>query len=167
MVDELLRAVQHSAFANWVQETAYPYVITLHSVGLALLVGLLVVIDLRVLGYGHGLPIPALRKLMTVVWIGFWTNFASGIMLFSIDAKKDFYSSLFRIKLSSIAVGLILGALIKRRVLGRDSEYAAVDARAPSSAKVLAVCSLLCWISAIIAGRLLAYFTFGDVGVDD
>jgi|SRR5665213_430513 len=167
MIDQLLRAIQHSAFANWVQQSAYPYVLTLHSVGLALLVGLLVVIDLRVLGFGRGLPLPALRKLMTVIWIGFWTNFASGIMLFSIDAKKDFYSPLFRIKMSSIAVGLILGALINRRVLGRDSEYAAVDARAPQSAKVLALCSLLCWISAIVAGRLLAYFTFGDVGVDD
>jgi hypothetical protein len=167
MVDELLRALQHSAFANWVQQSAYPYVITLHSVGLALLVGLLVVIDLRVLGFGRGLPLPALRKLMTVVWIGFWTNFASGIMLFSIDAKKDFYSPLFRIKLSSIAVGLILGALINRRVLGRVSAYAAVDARAPLSAKTLAVCSLLCWISAIVSGRLLAYFTYGDIGLDD
>jgi hypothetical protein len=167
MIDQLLRAIQDSAFANWVQESAYPYVITLHSVGLALLVGLLVVIDLRVLGFGRGLPLPALRKLMTVIWIGFWTNFASGIMLFVIDAKKDFYSPLFRIKLSSIAIGLILGTLIKRRVLDRDIEYAPVDASAPSNAKVLAVCSLLCWITAIVAGRLLAYFTFGDVGVDD
>ena len=166
MIDPLLRALQESAFANWVQESAYPYVITLHSVGLALLVGLLVVIDIRVMGFGRGLPIPALRKLMTVVWIGFWTNFASGIMLFSIDAKKDFYSPLFRIKLSSIAVGLIIGTLIKRRVLDRDIEYAAVDASAPPFAKVLAVFSLLCWTIAIVAGRLLAYFTFGDVGID-
>jgi hypothetical protein len=166
MIDTLLRSIQESAFANWVQESAYPYVITLHSVGLALLVGLLVVIDLRVLGFGRGLPLPALRKLMTVIWIGFWTNFASGIMLFSIDAKKDYYSPLFRIKLSSIAIGLILGTLIKRRVLDQDIEYAAVEASAPSFAKVLALVSLLCWMTAIVSGRLLAYFTFGDVGID-
>ena len=166
MIDQLLRAIQGSAFANWVQETAYPYVITLHSIGLALLVGLLVVIDVRVLGFGRGLPIPALRRFMTVIWIGFWTNFASGIMLFSIDAKKDYYSSLFRIKLLSIAVGLILGTLIKRAVLDREAEYSAADASAPSSAKVLALFSLLCWTGAIVSGRLLAYFTFGDVGVD-
>jgi hypothetical protein len=166
-MDELLRAIQHSGFADWVQQRAYPYVITLHSVGLALLVGLLVVIDLRVLGFGRGLPLPALRKLMVVVWTGFLTNFVSGVMLFSIDARKDYYSPLFRFKLSSIVVGLILGALITRRVLNHDKEYGAVDARAPSSAKALAVGSLLCWTGAIIAGRLMAYFTYGDVGVDD
>jgi hypothetical protein len=166
-MDNLLRAIQHSGFANWVQQHAYPYVITLHSVGLALLVGLLVVIDLRVLGFGRGLPLPALRKLMVVVWTGFFTNFISGVMLFSIDAKKDYYSALFRIKLSSIVVGLILGALITRRVLSHEMEYAAVDARAPSSAKLLAVGSLLCWTGAIVAGRLMAYFTYGDIGLDD
>jgi hypothetical protein len=87
-------------------------------------------------------------------------------MLFSIDAKKDYYSPLFRIKLSSIAIGLILGTLIKRRVLDQDIEYAAVEASAPSFAKVLALVSLLCWMTAIVSGRLLAYFTFGDVGID-
>jgi hypothetical protein len=166
MLDQWLLALQHSAFANWAQETAYPIIITLHSLGLAILVGLLVVIDLRVLGFGRGLPIPALRKLMTVVWIGFWTNAASGAALFSIDAKKDFYSTLFRLKLSSIALGLIFGAIINSTVLSHTKEFAAVDAQAPARAKTIAVLSLLSWAGAIVAGRLLAYFTYGDVGVD-
>lgn len=165
-MDQLLIALQDSAFANWVQATAYPIVITLHSIGLALLVGLLVVIDLRVLGFGRGLPLPALRQLMTVVWIGFWTNAISGAMLFSVDAKKDFYSNLFRWKLSAIAFGLIVGALLKARVLARADEYAAADARAPAGARVLAGLSLFSWASAIVAGRLLAYFTYGDVGIE-
>jgi uncharacterized protein DUF6644 len=161
MVDQLLRALQHSAFADWVQATAYPVVITAHSIGLAILVGLLVVIDLRVLGFARGLPLAALRKLMTVVWLGFWANAISGVMLFSIDAKKDFYSPLFRIKLSAIALGLILGTIISSSVLQGNS-----GAATSSRAKVLAICSLTCWASAIVTGRLLAYFTYGDVGVD-
>lgn len=161
MLDQLLRALQHSAFADWVQATAYPVVITAHSIGLAILVGLLVVIDLRVLGFATGLPLAALRKLMTVVWIGFWANAISGVMLFSIDAKKDFYSPLFRIKLSAIALGLILGTIISSSVL-KGNSVAATSSRA----KVLAICSLTCWASAIVTGRLLAYFTYGDIGVD-
>jgi hypothetical protein len=164
-MDDMLRALQESAFATWVQETAYPVVITLHSVGLALLVGLLIVVDLRVLGFARGLPRPALRKLMTVVWIGFWTNAISGAMLFSIDAKKDYHSNLFRLKLSAIALGLILGSLINARALA-PAESAAPQSDAPMQAKLLAVCSLLCWGSAIVAGRLLAYFTYGDVGIE-
>jgi hypothetical protein len=167
MLDHLLRALQHSDFANWVQQSAYPIVITAHSIGLATLVGLLVVIDLRVLGFAPGLPLAALRRFMTVVWTGFWVNATSGFMLFAIDAKKDYYSTLFRLKLSLIAVGLILGARITSRVLRREDLYSAPGARAPAEARVLAVLSIACWASAIVTGRLLAYFTYGDIGVDD
>jgi hypothetical protein len=166
MFNDLLVALQQSAFSTWVQETAYPVVITAHSVGLATLVGLLVIIDLRVIGFGKGMPLPALRKLMTVVWTGFFVNFISGIMLFSIDAKKDFYSTLFRIKILSIVLGLLFGWLITRSVLARDSEYSAVDARAPGTARAFAAASLMCWAIAIISGRLLAYYTYGDIGVE-
>jgi hypothetical protein len=166
MLDTLLKALQESAFANWVQQSAYPIVITFHSIGLATLVGLLVVIDLRVLGFAKALPLPALRRLMTVVWIGFWVNAVSGVMLFTIDAKKDFYSGLFRTKLSAIAVGLILGSIIKSKVLSAPSAFESATADTTSGAKVLASVSLLCWIGAIISGRLLAYFTFGDVGIE-
>jgi hypothetical protein len=171
MLDQLLKALQDSAFANWVQQSAYPVVITFHSIGLATLVGLLMVIDLRVLGFAKSLPLPALRKLMRVVWIGFWVNAISGSMLFCIDAKKDYYSGLFRTKLSAIALGLILGTLIKNRVLSTpaadSSRGAGLDVGTSRGAKILASLSLLCWIGAIVSGRLLAYFTFGDVGVDD
>jgi hypothetical protein len=171
MLDNLLKALQDSAFANWVQQSAYPVVITFHSIGLATLVGLLMVIDLRVLGFARTLPLPALRRLMTVVWIGFWVNAISGSMLFCIDAKKDYYSALFRTKLSAIALGLILGTLIKNRVLCESAADASLSAGFSAGtsrgAKTLAALSLLCWIGAIVSGRLLAYFTFGDVGVDE
>ncbi len=166
MLDQLLRALQESAFANWVQQSAYPYVITTHAIGLATLVGLLMVIDLRILGFAKGMPLPALRRLMTVVWIGFWANAASGLMLFSIDAKKDYYSTLFRIKLSAIAVGLIIGTIIKSKVLVDVDGSANPQATTSAGAKGLAVLSLACWAGAIVSGRLLAYFTYGDVGIE-
>jgi len=167
MIDDTLLALQNSAFATWIQESVYPIVITAHSIGLALLVGLLVVIDLRVLGFAKGAALPGLRKLMTVVWIGFWCNAISGAMLFVIDAKKDYYSWLFRSKLMLIAVGLIMGARITSTVLNKTTEYAAGDADAPQQAKVLAVVSLLAWTSAIFVGRWLAYNTYGDIGVGE
>ena len=166
MIDELLKATQQSAFANWVQQAVYPYVITLHAIGLATLVGLLLVIDLRVLGFAKALPLPALRRLMPVVWIGFWINAVSGTMLFAIDAKKDFYSTLFRTKLSAIAIGLILGSAINSKVLNGVGAQVQPEADTAWPAKAMAVASLLCWVGAIISGRLLAYFTYGDVGVE-
>jgi hypothetical protein len=157
MLDPLLQALQDSNFAHWVQSSAYPVVITLHSIGLAILVGLLVVIDLRVLGFAQRMPLPALRPLMKVVWMGFCVNALSGAMLFCIDAKKDFYSNLFRTKLALILLGLFLGVLIQANLPHTHI--------APRT-KAWALFSLLCWTGAIISGRLLAYSTFGDVGVE-
>jgi hypothetical protein len=167
MIDETLSALQNSAFSTWIQETAYPIVITAHSIGLALLVGLLVVIDLRVLGLAKGAALPALRKLMGVVWIGFWCNAISGVMLFIIDAKKDYYSWLFRSKLLLIALGLLMGARITATVLKKADVYGSGNADAPQQAKALAVISLLAWASAIFVGRWLAYSTYGDIGVGE
>jgi hypothetical protein len=166
MLDHFLKSLQDSQFANWVQASAFPYVITLHSVGLATLAGLLIVMDLRVLGVARGLPLPAFRPLMKVVWLGFLTNAISGAMLFSIDAKKDYYSNLFRLKISIIAIGLLLGAIINSTVLNKADNFTANDAQIPVRAKLLASLSLIAWLGAIVTGRLLAYFTFGDVELD-
>jgi hypothetical protein len=166
MVESWLIAIQQSAFAHWVQQGIYPVVITFHAIGLATLVGLLLVIDLRVLGFARLLPLPVLARLMRFVWIGFWINAVSGLMLFSIDAQKDFHSTLFRTKLLSIMLGLSLGALIRRQVLTTPAAIASPVGETTRGAKALAMLSLVSWLGAIVSGRLLAYFTFGDVGVD-
>lgn len=162
----VLLAIQQSHFAFWLSQGIYPIILTLHSVGLALLVGLLVVIDLRVLGIGRGLPIPSLRGYMKVVWIGFWTNAVSGTLLFCISPVKLFDSTLFRFKLSFIAAGLIVGALLNASLLNVGDEYA-TTARQSNWQRALAVLSIACWASAIFAGRWLAYTTFADIGVGD
>ncbi|HEX4025311.1 MAG TPA: hypothetical protein VHX52_11510 [Steroidobacteraceae bacterium] len=164
-MDHLLLELQNSPFAFWLSQGAFPPIITVHSAGMAMLVGLQGIINLRVLGIGRGgLPIPAMRRFMKVVWVGFWMNLVSGVLLFSIYPDKYVHNTLFRFKLSFIVAGLVIGALLNSSLLSVGDEYAATGASAPARAKVLAVLSLACWISAIVAGRYLAYSTFADVG---
>ena len=168
-MDHLLLAIQNSQLgkhlADWLSQSAFPPIITGHSVGMALLVGLQGIINLRVLGLGRGLPIPALRRFMKYVWIGFWINLCTGVMLFLISPDKFFNNTLFRFKLGFIVAGLLLGALLNATLLGIGDEFGKPNAAAPTRAKALAVLSLACWVSAIVAGRYLAYSTFGDIGV--
>jgi hypothetical protein len=153
-MDAWLKLLQESAFAHWVQTSAYPAVITLHSIGLAILVGVLTLIDLRVLGFARELPLMALRRLMSVVWIGFAINAVSGVMLFSIDARKDFHSGLFRSKMAAIMLGLLLAMLIRSRTpVGATAQ---MQTEAAPAAKLCAVLSLIVWAGAIVSGRLLA-----------
>jgi hypothetical protein len=164
-MDHLLLQLQNSPFAFWLSQGAFAPIITVHSVGMALLVGLQGMINLRVLGVGRGgLPIPAMRRFMKVVWTGFWLNLVSGVLLFSIYPDKYVHNTLFRFKLSFIVAGLVIGALLNTSLLSVGDEFAAAGTRAPMRAKALAVLSLACWISAIVAGRYLAYSTFADIG---
>lgn len=167
MLDQLLLALQKSRFADWLAQGAFPPIITLHSVGLALLVGLQVVICVRVLGFAEPLPIVALRRFMVVVWIGFWANLGSGLLLFAIYAHKYFHSTLFQAKLAFIVAGLVAGTLLNRAILKQANESAAQSGyQAPGWTKNLAVLSLSCWAAAIVCGRWLAYSTYGDIGLE-
>lgn len=164
-MDHLLMELQASQFAFWLSQGAFPPIITVHSAGMVLLVGLQGMINLRVLGIGRfGLPVAAMRRFMKVVWIGFWMNLCSGVLLFSIYPDKYVHNTLFRFKIGFIIAGLVLGALLNTSLLSVGDEYAAAGSIAPTRAKALAALSLACWISAIVAGRYLAYSTFADVG---
>lgn len=148
-MNELLERTQTTPLAIWVLESTwgYPILLVFHAMGLALLVGILTVIDLRILGVGRPLPLPALRRFMPAVWLGFGANALSGALMFIADAVKYYYSTTFRVKLLSIVLGVAL-----TYVVGATRETDELR-----SARALAACSLLCWLSAIVAGRLAAY----------
>jgi len=155
----VFEALQNSEFSQWllVSEWAYPILLTLHSLGLALLVGVLIVIDLRVLGIGRSIPMLPMKRLMTLVWIGFAANASSGITLFVADAVKFVHSPAFLLKLSSIVIGVTIAALIGSSVLNAADAFDRGDRPMPVAAKAMATISILVWIGAIGFGRYMAY----------
>ncbi|HEX5110203.1 MAG TPA: hypothetical protein VFV95_17250 [Vicinamibacterales bacterium] len=154
---EYLAALEGSAFSTWLRESssiwAYPTVLTLHTVGLAVVVGANWAIDLRVLGLARAIPLDALASTFRIMWIGFWVNAVSGVMLFAADPTTKGTTRLFMGKLVLIAAAVTVMIATKRLLYGR----AARAGGATRSAKALAVASLVLWVSAIAAGRLMAY----------
>jgi hypothetical protein len=75
---EWLASLENSGFGTWLREFpslwAYLAVLTLHTVGLGVLVGGNAVIDLGLLGWGKAIPLAPLGRLYPVMWIGFWVN---------------------------------------------------------------------------------------------
>lgn len=151
--------LQDSAVAVWTRESpsiwAYPTVLTLHTVGLGVLVGANAVIDFRLLGFARRLPLPSLAPLYRFMWIGFATNAITGALLFASDAVAKARQPVFYVKLLLIALALALTAMI-RKVVERAPDRADA-APEPSGARRLASLSLLLWAGAIAAGRLMAY----------
>lgn len=154
---EVLGALEASALSTFLREStsvwAYPTVLMLHTVGLALLVGLNVAFDLRLLGAGRGVPLDALETWFPVMWIGFWLNTVTGLLLFATDPIRLGTTTIFMSKLAIVLAGVALIVLLRRAVYGRRAAAPAVSGRT----RAYAVLSLLIWAAAIVTGRFMAY----------
>jgi hypothetical protein len=89
------------------------------------------------------------------LWIALTANFISGVLLLSAYPYKAFTNPVFYLKLTLIALAVFLMLRIRRDVLRRSEQEQ--DPRFARHAKWLASASLLSWVGAITAGRLLAY----------
>lgn len=153
-----LEWLQFSPVGNFVATTlwAYPLLETLHSLGMALLLGSLGLMNLRVLGFKRDLPLLGTRELMPLAWLGFTVNAVSGVLLFTSDPVTFFNNYMFRIKLLLILLAGINAWLLGTRVFA--PARAAAGGYVPAAgAKLIAASSLVFWIGAIVAGRLIAY----------
>jgi len=151
-MNELFAALHDSALATWVRESsslwAYPMIITMHTFGLAVLVGASTAVDLRVLGVGRRIPLTSLQGFFSVMWAGFWLNAITGVLLFAADPRTTW---VFMIKLLAVAAGVILVVRTRRAVIDGGA------ATTTPAAKTYAVLSLIAWIVATTTGRLMAY----------
>lgn len=156
MID-VLTAIEGSAFSTWLREStsiwAYPTVLTLHTVGLAMLVGLNAAVDLRVLGFAAGIDVAWLKKWFPAMWIGFWVNLVTGVMLFATDPIVKGTATIFIFKLGLVILGVVLIVILRRWM----DDGVRPDATATPAAKAVALLSLVVWLAALAAGRFMAY----------
>ena len=130
---------------------------------MGLAVGVNVAIAVRLLGFTPGIPPHELRRFAPIMWLGFWMNTASGVLLFLGYPTKALTNPVFYMKMSLIATGMWLYVLMSRQL------SAAVTADPANGANrlanrldqkfrtTLALASLVCWAGAVTTGRLLAY----------
>lgn len=151
--------LESTALATWTRESpsiwAYPTILTLHTVGLGIVVGLSAVIDLRLLGIAPRIRLASLSPLFRIIWAAFALNASTGVVLFMSDASTKSKQTVFYVKLLLIGMALV-NTLLIRRVVVRDSAAADSDASHTRSGR-LAASSLLLWAAATTAGRLMAY----------
>jgi hypothetical protein len=152
-----LEWLQSTPLATFVAETlwAYPLFETLHTLGMAMLVGSLGLIDLRILGYKRELPVIGTLDLLPLAWIGFTINLISGLALFTSDAVYFWDSITFKVKLSLIVLAGINSFLLSQSTF-REARAGRAE-HVSAGVRVVALTSLVFWLGAIIAGRLIAY----------
>jgi hypothetical protein len=155
-----IEAIENSGFAIWIRESpsifAYTGVLSLHAMGLAIIVGLNTVIALRLLGFVKDIPMGALYKLYPWMYVGFTVNALSGLSLLASNASNDLSNWMFYTKLSFILLAMINLELMRARVF-YDPGSLTLGAVPPPHARVFATLSIVLWALAICAGRLTEY----------
>ena len=134
---------------------AFPMFLFLHTLGMSVVAGGAAIINFALLGlWPSTAPIRPLERFYPLVWTGFWLNLVTGVSIFMKDASVYSRNPDFFVKLFFVICGVILLAVMRRRVF-RDPQLDI--APVPRAAKVLAFVSLLMWFAAIVTGRLIAY----------
>ena len=155
--------LQDSALGTWVAGSiwGYPIILACHAVGMAAVAGTIVMINLRILGFARSVPVTLFSRLSAIAWAGLVLNVLTGLALFTGDPVKFFHHPVFWIKMSLVILGAVSVLAIVPE-LRKAASAPAGSPEIPPGAKLVAGFSLAFWAGAIIAGRLIAYFEFGN-----
>lgn len=155
---DFIQFIESTAIATWVRESpsifAYTTVLSLHAMGLAVVVGIGAVVSLRLMGFFQSIPIPPLLRLYPAMWVGFTVNALSGILLLMAAASNMLTNWMFIVKLVLIAVAVVNMELLRHR-LSVATESG--DLTLSPQTKALALSSIVLWLAVIVTGRLTAY----------
>ena len=155
---DFLSWLENLPFSMWVLQSgsiwAYPTILTVHTIGMMMVAGLIGIICLRVLGIGPTVPMRPLERLYPIIWTAFGINAVTGTILLIADATTKLTNPDFYVKMVFIALGVVVLARMRKTIFA-DPQLD--KAPVTGSAKGLAWLSLVAWVGAITAGRLLAY----------
>lgn len=131
---------------------------TLHFIAFALQIGAVMVVSLRLLGFGRNVAVAALcRPAFRTAWLAFAAVFLTGALQFAPIATEVFYRPSFRAKIGLLAIALATLVWLHIHVRRRAGAWDAGD-KISGSTKVLAGLSLALWPTVIIVARLMYAF---------
>lgn len=155
----MLETIENLSIGVWVRESpsifAYTLVLSLHAIGLGIVLGMNTLIALRLLGLAPGIPLTSLRGFYAAIWVGFAVNAISGLMLFIASATNMGTMPAFWIKMVLVLLGMTVALRLKSRYL--DDQSAMASGVVPDGARSLAWLSLVVWYLALFVGRLTGY----------
>lgn len=139
----------------------WPVVEMFHYIGMALLLGTVGFLDLRVLGFAKGVPISSLSKLVPLGVAGFVINVVTGLVFVTgnpLSRPIDYFLNLaFQLKMLLILLAGLNLLVYYLAGISRATENMPADADAPPVAKIIAGLSLVFWMGVIYFGRMIMY----------
>jgi hypothetical protein len=156
------------AFSAWIKTTTLAWMVihyawlwpaaeTLHFIGLAMLVGVIGLMDLRLLGMAKRVPFAPLHRLLPAAVAGFAICLATGVVFFAGDPSQYIHNQIFWLKMLCIALAGLNVLLFYFTGLFRNVEELGPGDDAPLGAKLIAGASLFLWVGVMYLGRMLPF----------
>lgn len=156
-------------FAQWVQSTefftaireswyVYPAIMSSHLAGIALAGGMVLMVDLRLLGLAmrKRSVSDVVNQLRWLKWAGLAVVVTCGILMLGSKAEEYYYNIFFRVKMTVLSLILVHSLVFRRSVYSKVSEYDKTG-KIPGRAKLAASLSLILWTCMVICGRGIGY----------
>jgi hypothetical protein len=152
-------------FCRWVQFSPplvamrsswwlFPAIATIHLMGLAVIGGAVLMVDLRLLGFGLRQQPAAELERDAKRWLigGLVVMVATGILLFMCFATKYYYLTFFWVKMASLVAVVIFTFTVRRRVAMADDAQVS-----PLVSRLVALISLSLWTTVALGGRWIGF----------
>lgn len=136
---------------------------SLHFIGLSLMIGVLLFVDLRVLGLFPEVEFRTLHRLIPLAILGFCLNLITGVA-FVCNDPTWWYNPMFKLKMLAIVIAganALEFTFVEEPKLQRHGTAGIF----PRSIKISAVLSLLAWFIVILAGRMLPVFASSQINL--
>ena len=173
-ITSLIASLEASGVATGIRNSLFlfPLIESVHVIGLTMVFGTIVIIDLRLLG------IASTRRPFTAIasdvfkwtWMAFAVTATTGALMFITNASTYYQSAYFRAKMALLALSglnmLVFAVTARRSVHAWDR-----DTSAPASGRAVAALSLVIWLGVIVLGRWIGFTTSStpaqlDPGID-
>lgn len=151
--------LEETGFSVWVREypsiLGFPFILFLHTLGLAMLAGVSVAIDVWLLRSRAIAHASRMTGLIRTMWLGFGINAVSGLVLLIAYPAKALTNPVFYAKMLFITLGVYAAVRINREMFPDGSAVA--GAAITTTVRRWAAGSLFLWAATVLTGRLLAY----------
>lgn len=153
-MDGLLAALEATALAEHLRAARWSYaaVNAAHLLGIAMLIGAILPLELRLIGLWRSIAVESLaRVLVPMAASGLLLAIGAGLLLFSVRAREYAALGVFQAKIALVALGVSIAALTQATRGWR------LDHGDRASTAGIAAASLACWLGALVCGRLIAF----------
>jgi hypothetical protein len=155
----VLAWLETSDFSAWARGESlwgWPFALTVHAFGTAVVIGFIFIINLRLIGLFRTIPFSSLNRLFPVIWVAFVVQFLSGFVLWMTKPTRYVTDAAFLIKFSLVILGVITTVYFYNTMKHEASGWEAGGSVSSRGVKFVAA-SWLVWCGVLVAGRLTAY----------